>query len=574
MANTTNITIVTGFFSMPSKFSDETYHKWIKNFLCLRENMIIFTDKENITFINNHRNISTSHVILTTIENFSTYKFLDYWKYCNTIDIEKHSHSPYLYMIWNEKSYFIEKAIELNKFNSEYFFWMDMGCIRDVNMLKCIKKFSSNGIPDDKIVLSRISDNYLSNQLNENKISVSLQNVGDRSCSVINYIQGGFFGGHKNIMKKWTQLYTDELDLFMHTKTFGGKDQYIMNNMSLKYKEYIHCLEPKEYPLFNSWWSFLVRMGEGYKVNKNVLLLGVIKNGEKTIKKNMDMLLETSKIFDKCKILVYENNSTDNTKQILSEYKNNISIISEDLSNEYIKTNSKIWAYTKITGSDHPCRIEWIANARNKLVSEIRKSEYNEYSHVIWFDIDSNGWDIGGIYDSFQKKEWDAIFANGLGCGGKGEYYDYYALRMKNFEFGPEILGEHWWNNLYTSKPQVIKSENELIPVYSAFAGIGIYKKEIFDKIDYTCTITEDVYNVYKKLLKEYGNIYINNIAKNPCKKFGEGVYMYDNSIQLKKNSGYDNPICCEHVGLHFTMTEKGYSKMYINPKLKYYCGL
>lgn len=254
-----SITIVTAFFSMPSKFTVNDYLIWMKNFLSLDENMVIFTDNENYEYINSLRNSSNTHIIVTSIDKFETYKYIDYWTYCKSIDIEYY-HSKELYMIWNEKTFFVEKAININKFNSEYFFWMDIGCIRDENMIPCIKKFSCIGIDKNKPILSTISHRNINKQLNDDGISVDLQNNNGRSCFIIDYIQGGFFGGHTQALKKWINLYKNELELFVRTKTFGGKDQYIMNNISIKYTDELYCLKPDSQVLFNQWFSFLIRM--------------------------------------------------------------------------------------------------------------------------------------------------------------------------------------------------------------------------------------------------------------------------------------------------------------------------
>ena len=39
----------------------------------------------------------------------------------------KHCPSIELNLIWNEKIFFIEKAKNINPFNSEYFMWVDAG---------------------------------------------------------------------------------------------------------------------------------------------------------------------------------------------------------------------------------------------------------------------------------------------------------------------------------------------------------------------------------------------------------------------------------------------------------------
>ena len=84
---------------------------------------------------------------------------------------------------------------------------------------------------------------------------------------------------------------------------------------------------------------------------------------------------ELCDMFEKYKIIIYENNSTDATKNILQKYIDNDSfkIIMEDIPEDKIKFQSKAWAYTEITGSDHPCRMEQIANARNKIIEECKK---------------------------------------------------------------------------------------------------------------------------------------------------------------------------------------------------------
>jgi len=210
-----------------------------------------------------------------------------------------------------------------------------------------------------------------------------------------------------------------------------------------------------------------------------VLICGIVKNAEKNLENNIELAIKTGKKFDNYKIILYENNSTDNTKNILNKYIKNMNIIkiTEDNPDINKRENNIIWTYKAVTGSDHPCRIELISNARNKLLREINKEKYNYFTHVIIIDFDSNGWEIDGIIDSFYKKDkWDAVFAY------SNRYYDYYALRCESNPFGPEIIGEHFWNNI---NHNFCINDDKLMPVYSAFNGIGIYKKNLLNDINY-----------------------------------------------------------------------------------------
>jgi hypothetical protein len=302
------------------------------------------------------------------------------------------------------------------------------------------------------------------------------------------------------------------------------------------------------------------------KINENIIICGIVKNCENKIKQNLDLAIATGNCFNQYKIVIYENNSSDNTVAELNKYSdnNNIIIISENIDISK-KENFVIWSYTEITGSDHPCRIEMISNARNKVLNEINNDNYSDYSYVIWIDMDSSGWDILGIIDSFNKKDlWDVVYSN-----NKVNYYDIYALRCETYPFGPEIIGEYFWLNL----PRItIEKNNSLIPVYSAFGGIGIYKKELFKLYNFDFIVNNDVKTFYRNFIKNNINKYdenILNLIKHADKKFPNGYKDEELDIFWKSNSGYNKPVICEHVAFNLALTNNGY-RLCINPKMFY----
>ena len=193
------------------------------------------------------------------------------------------------------------------------------------------------------------------------------------------------------------------------------------------------------------------------KINETVLICAIVKNCEKRLNLNINHAIKTGEVFQDYRVIIYENNSTDNTKKILNNFKNNSKFI---IKSEDIDLNSKenfdLWAYTKITGSNHPCRIELISNARNKVIDEINNNDFNNFTYVIWIDMDSNGWDINGIINSFlNKNSWDVVYAN-----NPQKYYDLYALRDERLSFGPEIIGELFWSKLPNFKINPIIQKN------------------------------------------------------------------------------------------------------------------
>ena len=264
------ITIVTCFYNLDkkSKHSNDKYYKWISNFLNKPMNIIIFLDKDDIytyNYIMNCRKhfFNKTYIISQKMEEWNTYKYIDYWNYCHSIDSEKDIHSIELYMLWNEKTYFLKKASKLNPFNSDWFFWTDIGCCRNDNDKDKFMTFPNyNKIINydkNKIILSLINpmhDIYYT--LNSNGIPSLLDNITyNRSCNIINLVQAGFFGGHINGLKDWFEIYDSILELFINNKIFGGKEQNLMTAALILYKEKMQTISPV-YRGIDIWFDFLI----------------------------------------------------------------------------------------------------------------------------------------------------------------------------------------------------------------------------------------------------------------------------------------------------------------------------
>ncbi len=226
-------TIVTAYYTIPSKQSNEKYLVWIKYFLELPCNMIIYTDEQNYEYIKQcrHNYINKTQVIVKPIEKFFVYRYLDYFKYCKEIDCEKY-HSVDLYMIWNEKTFMTYEASIKNPFNSTYFLWTDMGCIRDKKLLRNVMKYPNETkiqkfLPQDKFMLSTI-DPIKKTDYNHDQFK-------DGGYKLLkNLIQGGIMIGTVETLAKWKTLYENELNIFIENKWFIGKDQYVMTSAYIR----------------------------------------------------------------------------------------------------------------------------------------------------------------------------------------------------------------------------------------------------------------------------------------------------------------------------------------------------
>jgi hypothetical protein len=276
--------IVSAYYKIQNKRDSSAFNEWIENFFYLRSPKIIYTNKE--TFENTFCKIyeKDKHIKSTNDKNvfinennnslFIIQELEDtfIWKnYKNLMELSEKkdyeialgiNHNKYLYTIWNNKSFWLKDSI--NYINSNYYYWTDIGCIR------------YNSTPEIRSFISSLSFvNRRKNEMifgvidqfteNDYHYSNSIPYIYYNSSTITNRIQGTFFGGGKDNLLEWCELYIDELNLFEKFKVFAGKDQNIMSSIYMKYKYKFDIFIPREYNnkvnITDIWFKFLEIFG-------------------------------------------------------------------------------------------------------------------------------------------------------------------------------------------------------------------------------------------------------------------------------------------------------------------------
>ena len=219
--------------------------------------------------------------------------------------------------------------------------------------------------------------------------------------------------------------------------------------------------------------------------NYKVILCGCTRNSGNYIYNHLLSLVRLGQYFTEYAIIVYENDSTDDTLQQLKKFKeinHNFYYISETNVANDIKNNIRK-------------RVQIIARGRNMLLNEINE-RFNDYDLMIMTDLDNvlNNFDTSCIDDVFKYdiNSWDVLTANCL-----NRYYDIWALRISLNVWDPLIHEPIWtkemkknmnydcWdiNSPFGNKVAHIKMCQALIPRNypliesdSSFGGMGIYK--------------------------------------------------------------------------------------------------
>ncbi len=257
---------------------------------------------------------------------------------------------------------------------------------------------------------------------------------------------------------------------------------------------------------------------EGFQSQqKRVVIVGCARNVGSYLDKTLEKLVQIKNLFHTdSRIVVAENDSTDNTKEILRKHADNVTLLNYD---------GKV-------GS--PLRTERLAYLRNELMDYAHKN-YSNYDYIINADLDSvihslDPSDIPRTLKKWEGKPWDAVFAN---CH---PYYDIWALRSKDIGCTVDCWDAVHHDprggiNKHISQFQKnIPRDAEPILVDSAFGGFGIYR----------LSSTKDC--------KYNGRPRICSLGYSDVSKCYQEL--------------------CEHVPFHEDMKRNGHGNLYIDPDL------
>jgi len=316
------------------------------------------------------------------------------------------------------------------------------------------------------------------------------------------------------------------------------------------------------------------------KISEKVLICGVCRNIEEAIPNTRASVEKVGSQFADYRVIIYENNSTDNTKELLRSWEKEdprLLLISEQLSAGELRRRSVM----KITH-----RIEKISMARNLVLAEAMDPYFDDYKYVIWADLDFlKPWDVDGIVETIlhPEKEWDAVFAYGA--------YDLFALRSLECPIGFELLGSPYWSRLDEIRKQFVLHEKDpWKKVYSAFGGLGIYKREAIRGCSYSPVVTKDLEKAVSQwisqakrgeaplFLEDYEQQIKTSQVVDLSSKFLSNRKEYPDDLGVRMPRGKvvwfsctketTLPWTCEHLPFHATMMLHGFDQLYVNPRL------
>lgn len=230
------VSVITAYFDIGenSKHSAESFLKWNELFFQLADNMVIFTDEKSAPDIARLRS-ATQGCTIMVLQNLYQLDIADQvdWEAQFRQDPEG-QHSTALYIIWNQKSFWLDETSHSNPFSSTHFFWADSGQFRDRSFLDAHMSFRDRWVTHvDFIPSCTMAFLAVEKFLDSELVTRGGAHRSRPLNSMLVRLGGGNFGGDSCAINRWTPKFHEELLWYIDQGAFVGKDQPIYGSICI-----------------------------------------------------------------------------------------------------------------------------------------------------------------------------------------------------------------------------------------------------------------------------------------------------------------------------------------------------
>lgn len=222
----------------------EEYLEWFKETLQINCDMYIFIEKKFYDFViaNRPKNYNT-RIVLTTIEDSYYYKYIDIMRNILNNDIYKSRIAypervecvlPEYNIIQYSKFGWLNYAIDENKFNSDYFFWIDAGISRFFYGVNVSKPFGNDEL------LKNAGNRFIIQKRHD----LETYNIDDKFIwGAANLVKGTMFGGRAEIIKDISNKVEEVFKHYMIEKDNLNNEQLAIGLVWKNNKELFYLIE-------------------------------------------------------------------------------------------------------------------------------------------------------------------------------------------------------------------------------------------------------------------------------------------------------------------------------------------
>ena len=244
--------------------------------------------------------------------------------------------------------------------------------------------------------------------------------------------------------------------------------------------------------------------------DKEVVILGLCRNVSLELENDVRRLLDSFQDFASVHFRFVESDSTDSTLDVLKS-------LSARVPNFIFVSLGKLQEQI-------PERVARISHCRNICLDILETDPLlTNCSYVVVSDLDGVNTLLtrSAVMSCWTRDDWDACMANQA-----APYYDIYALRHP--EWSPNDCW-HYESELRSkgmnplsarrkaiySRMITIDPKSEWLPVESAFGGLAIYKRELFDNVRYSSILPNGNHvcehvTLHQQMIRRGAKLFIN----------------------------------------------------------------
>ncbi len=234
--------------------------------------------------------------------------------------------------------------------------------------------------------------------------------------------------------------------------------------MSSEFPEYAFPVSQEHAALY----AERVECGRQRMRSSRVVIAGIVRNAIDVLPLTIDRIERLAKLFADYRVVVYENDSVDGTQELLTAWAAGVPQVT--VRSEVLGSPVSPSIRCELRGD----RMAAYRNCYHRLIA----SRFADFDHVIVLDLDlPGGWSNDGISNTFGCDNWDFVGSNGRILQwarwrlNAWLHFDAWAFRrFGSFDpMGTREVNDYIW-----------RRGEPLVPVYSCFGGLGIYRMPAF----------------------------------------------------------------------------------------------
>jgi len=541
------ITIVTGLWDIGREHLNNDWSRNYKHYLdklseLLRvdTNLIIFGDEHLQNFVSKYRENSNTQFIL---RNTDWFKNNDYYDKIQTIRTNSDWSNQVSWLkdstqakleLYNplvmSKMFLLNDARIMDKFNSDYLFWLDAGITNTVHpgyfthdkvldkLSKYLKNFTFVAFPyDAETEIHGFNYNEI-NKLSGNKVEI----VG----------RGGFFGGHKDTISNINGIYYTLLNETLN-KGLMGTEESLFSILLYKYPELTSYFEIEKTGLIGGFFEKL--KNDNLELKQTVQVISSTTN---SVTPSISTTIHESKVNDKVGLYVIGFNSPNQLQTLIDsmlEYDKDFI----DKPRKILLDNSTDLTTTPVYselcskyGFEHIKKENLgICGGRQWIAEHFEKSDLE---YMFFFEDDMFFYPKKGeVCRNGFNRMVDNLYDKSIKISKK-ENFDFLKLNFSEF-FGDNSVQWSWYN-----VPQIVR--NEYWPEYPTLPEQGTdpnapkVKYDNVKSLDGVPYVTGEIYYCnWPQLVSKSGNkkMFLNTTWAHPY----EQTWMSHMYQELKKGN-------------------------------------